>query len=200
MIMKRDFFKGIKEDYSKCFKFIKSSKNFIYLGIIIFFAFAIFGLFVNLPVEISNQILDYFKELVEKTKDYGAGEMISFIFLNNLQASFFGMILGVFIGIFPLINLFGNGFVLGFAAKLAIAQEGVGSLWRILPHGIFELPAIFIALGLGMRLGTFVSEKKGKKWKTLKINFKESLRTFVLVILPLLIVAAIIEGLLIVLS
>lgn len=198
--MKRNFLKIMKEDYSKCFKFIKISKNFIYLGILIFFAFVLLGLFVNLPVEIANQILDYFRELVEKTKDYGAGEMISFIFFNNLQASFFGMIFGVFLGIFPLINLFGNGFVLGFAAKLSITQEGIGSLWRILPHGIFELPAIFIALGIGMKLGTFVSEKKGRRWKILKINFKESLRTFILVILPLLIVAAIIEGLLIVLS
>ncbi len=197
--MKRDFFKELREDYSKCFKFIKISKNFIYLGILIFFAFALLGLFVNLPVEISNQILNYFKELVDKTKDYTGGQMVSFIFFNNLQASFLGMILGIFIGIFPLINLFGNGFVLGFAARLAIAQEGVGSLWRILPHGIFELPAIFIALGLGMKLGTFVSEKKNR-WKILKKNFVESLRVFVLVILPLLIIAAIIEGLLIVLS
>lgn len=198
--MKRCFFSDLKKDYLECFKFIKSSKNFIYLGILIFFAFALLGLFVNLPVEISNQILDYFKELVEKTKDYTGGQMISFIFFNNLEASFFGMIFGVFLGIYPLMNLFGNGFVLGFAAKLSIAQEGVGSLWRILPHGIFELPAIFIALGLGMRLGTFISEKKGKRWKNLKKNFIESLRVFVLVILPLLIVAAIIEGLLIMLS
>lgn len=197
--MKRNFFKELKEDYSKSFKFIKLSKNFIYLGILIFFAFVLLGLFVNLPVEISSQILNYFKELVDKTKDYTGGQMISFIFFNNLQASFLGMILGVFIGIFPLLNLFGNGFILGFAANLAIAQDGVGSLWRILPHGIFELPAIFIALGLGMKLGTFVSEKKNR-WKILKKNFGESLRVFVLIILPLLIVAAIIEGLLIVLS
>lgn len=196
--MKRGFFNRIKENYLNSFKFIKSSKNFIYLGVLIFVAFALFGFFVTLPDILSIQILDYFKELVEKTQNYNTWQMISFLFFNNLQASFLGMILGVFIGIFPLINLFGNGFILGFAAKLSVAQEGFGSLWRILPHGIFELPAIFIALGIGMKLGSFVSEKK--KWKTLKIYFIESLKVFVLIVLPLLILAAIIEGLLIVLS
>lgn len=197
--MKRGFFKGIRKNYSKCFQFIKNSKHFIYFGILIFVGFTIFGFFVNLPLEISNQLLDYFKQLIEKTKDYNAWQMMSFIFFNNLKASFLGMILGVFIGIFPLINLFGNGFVLGFAAKLSVAQEGFGSLWRILPHGIFELPAIFIALGVGMKLGSFISEKKNK-WKNLKEYFIGSLRVFVLVVLPLLIIAAIIEGLLIVVS
>jgi len=90
-----------------------------------------------------------------------------------------------------------NGYLLGFVAMLSAKSQGIFILWRILPHGIFELPAIFISLGIGLRLGTYAFQKK-------KVSFKNwifsSLRVFILIVLPLLIVAAIIEGALIALS
>jgi len=39
---------------------------------------------------------------------------------------------------------------------LSVGIEGYGILWRLVPHGIFELPAVFISLGLGIKLGTFI--------------------------------------------
>ena len=107
--------------------------------------------------------------------------------------------MGVFFGIYPIIGIIGNGVVLGYVFSLVIAEEGIVSLWKILPHGIFELPAIFIALGLGLKLGGFVFADKGKKFKELKKRFYQSVNAFLMVILPLLVLAAIIEGILIVL-
>jgi len=57
------------------------------------------------------------------------------------------------------------------------------------------LPAIFLSFGLGIKLGTFILQKK--KIESFKDYFLNSLRVFFFVILPLLIVAAIIEGVLI---
>jgi stage II sporulation protein M len=122
-------------------------------------------------------------------------ELTSFIFRNNLQSSFFGMIFGVVFGIFPIITIIANGYLLGYVASVAVNAEGILSLWRILPHGIFELPAIFISLGLGLKLGTFIFQKE--KIKSLKKNLIKSVKTFILIIIPLLIVAAIIESALI---
>jgi len=68
-------------------------------------------------------------------------------------------------------------------------------LWRILPHGIFELPAVFIALGMGLKFGGFIFQKE--KIKSLREYFWNSLRVFLFVVLPLLIIAGIIEGTLI---
>ena len=100
--------------------------------------------------------------------------------------------LGLFIGIFPLMATIQNGYILGFVGKAVVRAEGVLTLWRILPHGIFELPAIFIALGLGLKLGEKVLTRK----KPLKF-LVSALKVFLLVIIPLLLIAAIIEGLLI---
>ncbi|MBT4375906.1 hypothetical protein HOD29_00840 [archaeon] len=192
--MKNNFLKG---EYRSCFKFIRESQRYIYFSIILFIVFALIGFFVRVPEEFSVAIVDYFKQLIEQTSGFNSLEMMGFIFSNNLQASFFGMIFGVFFGIFPLINTISNGFILGFASNLAVFENGFFSLWRLLPHGIFELPAIFISLGLGLKIGSFVWEKN--KWKILKKYFEESVRVFVFIILPLLIIAAIIEGLLVVL-
>jgi stage II sporulation protein M len=78
---------------------------------------------------------------------------------------------------------------------MRVQSSGLTSLLNLLPHGIFELPAIFISLGLGLKLGTTWFKKNIAE--TFRKYFWESLRVFVWIILPLLSVAAIIEGLLI---
>ena len=120
---------------------------------------------------------------------------MEFIFLNNAQSSFMGIVLGVLLGIFPVIATIANGFILGFVASLSVDSEGFFVLWRIFPHGIFELPAIFISFGLGLKTGTFVFQKK--KFESFKNYLYNSLKVFLFIIIPLLIIAAIIEGTLI---
>jgi len=88
-----------------------------------------------------------------------------------------------------------NGFIPGFVAAITVKQEGIWSLWRLLPHGIFEMPAIFISFGMGIKLGTFIFEKEKKK--TFIEYFKKSMLVFFTIIVPLLVVAAIIETILI---
>ena len=136
--------------------------------------------------------MNFIEELLLKTQDISYGGLIWFILLNNIQSSFFGMIYGILFGIFPIMASLVNGYLLGFVASEAVQSNGVSVLWRLFPHGIFELPALFISLGLGIKLGSFVFGKN--KLKTLKIYFIKSIKTFLLVVVPLLILAAIIEG------
>ena len=145
---------------------------------------------------IRNILIDNLpKELLEKTKGMDCFEMIRFIFFNNIQSSFTGLIFGVVLGIFPLIATISNGYLLGFVGSMSVSELGIASLWKILPHGIFELPAIFIALGMGIKLGSFVFYKEA--FNKLNYFFKNSLRVFIFVVLPLLVIAGIIEGFLI---
>lgn len=186
---------NLKNEYKKSWKYVKKSKNFIFIAIAIFFIFALIGFFIPAPESIAKEILKFIQDIMEKTKDMSAGELIIFIFLNNLQTSFFVMIFGILFGIFPVILSVINGYFLGFIASLSVENEGFFILWRIFPHGIFELPAVFISLGLGLRLGSFIFQKK--KRKLLKENLLNSLEVFFLIVMPLLIIAAIIEGILV---
>ena len=194
MAKKRGKF-DLREEYKECWEYLKESKKFIYLVMGIFFVFTMAGFFIPAPEYLSEQIMKFIEELLIKTEGLSQFQLIKFIFFNNLKSSFFGMILGILFGVFPVLATIVNGYVLGFVAVLSVSHAGIPSLWRLLPHGIFEFPAIFISLGLGLRLGTFVFKKN--EWKFLKKNLFKSLKIFVLIIIPLLIVAGVIEGCLI---
>lgn len=187
---------SLKEQYSKSWQYIKESKKFIFLVIILFFAFAFIGFLVPVPNFIAQQISSYIKELVAQTQGLSQIQLILFILFNNVKSSFLGWILGVLFGIFPVFVTLSNGYLLGFVANQSASVSGAIVLLKLLPHGIFELPAIFISLGMGIKFGAALfNKKKG----ILKQNFLDALRAFILVVIPLLIVAAIIEGSLIVL-
>jgi stage II sporulation protein M len=186
---KKDFF---KKNYIQSWKYIKESKHFIYFIIILFLFFSLLGFFVPAPENISAYILEFIEELLRKTEGMSWGELMRFIFLNNIQGSFFGMIFGILLGVFPLMSVIANGYLLGFVAAKSVQSEGILILWRLFPHGIFEISALFISLGMGLRLGTFIFQKK--KLKSLQRYIWESLRVFLFVVIPLLIIAAIIEG------
>ena len=185
------FSKFFVTNYSKCWEYLKESKKFIFAVIILFFLFALIG-FLFQPPAIVSFILEYIDEILAKTQGLSSFEMMGFIFTNNIQSSFMAMIFGFFLGIFPVLSTIANGYVLGYVSSLAVSSFGTGSLLTLLPHGIFELPAIFISFGLGIKFGTFIFSKE--KMKEFNRFFIESLRIFVFVILPLLIIAAVIEG------
>ena len=224
--------KFFKKNYGKSWKYLKESKNFIYASLIIFFLFVFIGAFFPVPEIFRERILEYIQRLLEMTEGMSRGELISFIFLNNLQSSFFAMIFGIGLGIFSATTSILNGYVLGFVSSEAVYGGGILVLWRLLPHGIFELPALFISTGLGLKLGlpfvyryfkyywkkrnnlalltgvlflpfaiilTLIFEKNLRKYQLKDFLFKinNSLRIFISVIFPFLLIAAIIEGILI---
>ena len=189
---------SLKEEYKKSWKYLKESKNFIYAITAIFLVFVLIGFFIPAPDSLAEQILRFIEELLEKTQGMSQGNLVKFIFFNNLQSSFYGMIFGVLFGIFPIIAAIANGYLLGFVASISVENTGFLILWRLLPHGIFELPAVFISLGLGVKFGTFILQKR--KLESFKEYFWNSLRIFFLIVIPLLIIAGIIEGSLIFIS
>ena len=186
------------EEYKKSWKYITESKKFIFSIIVVFFVFALIGFLFPVPEFLYNEILEFIREILEATENLSQNELIWFIISNNVQSSFLGVLFGFIYGIFPLIIAIANGYVLGFVSSMSVESAGIASLGKIIPHGIFELPAIFISLGLGLKFGTFAFQKnKAKSFKNYLIN---SLRIFFLVIIPLLIIAGIIEGTLIFLA
>lgn len=189
--MKKENF-NLKKEYKKCWNYLKESKKFIYIIVAVFFIFILFGFFIPVPASLTEQILKFIGELIEKTQGMSQGELIKFILLNNLQSSFFGMILGILLGVFPVIMAIANGYLLGFVSSISVQNSGFLVLWRLLPHGIFELPAVFISLSLGLKLGTFIFQKR--KLESLRKYFWNSLRVFLLIVIPLLVIAGIIEG------
>ncbi len=118
-----------------------------------------------------------------------------FIFLKNTSALVFSFILSPLLCLVPIIALIVNGGLISFVSITIIEQESVGLLLAgLLPHGIFELPALIIgeaaALSFGaMAIIALISKKRRSQlYPNLKQNIKYMALAFAL-LLP----AAIIE-------
>jgi len=135
-------------------------------------------------------------EMIDSLEGKSVVELIWFIFWNNLRAGFMAIVLGISFGVLPLVIGVVNGYLVGFVAREAVMQEGIVILWQLAPHGIFELPAILLSIGIGIKVGVSMFGGRGVGDR-LKYNFIEGFRFFVFVIFPLLVIAGIIEGLLI---
>jgi stage II sporulation protein M len=146
---KREKELSIQKQFSEARTYIKESKNFIYFSIILFAFFTIFGFLIADKLTFLDGLL---KELILRTENLNMPEMIFFILQNNMQSALFSIILGIGIAIFPLISIAMNGTIMGYVLARTSEIAGFTSWWRILPHGIFELPAIFISFGLRYKI------------------------------------------------
>jgi uncharacterized membrane protein SpoIIM required for sporulation len=76
------------------------------------------------------------------------------VWTNNAQAAAMCLVLGVFLGIPVLWILFQNMLNLGVGFGLMSSAGRLDTfLGLILPHGLLELTAVFVAAGTGLRLG-----------------------------------------------
>ncbi|MEK6858768.1 MAG: stage II sporulation protein M [Nanoarchaeota archaeon] len=189
--MKRVRF-SFERNVRQSLQYIVDSRIYVFASVAIFFFSALFGfLFPSLL----SSFDDILRELAQQTEGLNWFQLFLFIFKNNSFSALYALFLGFFFGIVPLFNALLNGAVLGYVAARVVPFTGFVGLWRLLPHGIFELPAIFIAIGLGIKFGASFFSYSPQR--ILLRRLSDSLQAFVYVILPLLLLAAIIEATLI---
>jgi uncharacterized membrane protein SpoIIM required for sporulation len=117
------------------------------------------------------------------------------IMLNNIKVAILAFISGVTLGLVPLYLLLFNGLLVGALAAVYWQANASYAFWAyILPHGVIELTAIFIAGGAGLHMGyrMLVPGPYHRKYQLLQAA-KESAQ-LLLGTLPLFVVAGIIEG------
>ncbi len=145
--------------------------------------------------DIIDELMGQFEETYGWIAEESPIMIMLFIFANNTINSFIAMLLGTFFGIWPVIFILVNGYFIGVVVFSSVQEYGIlVVLFALLPHGIIELPMIFISASMGLRLGVLAFQKI---FKIKDIRFKyelfSAIRFFVTVIVPLLFIAAIIE-------
>jgi uncharacterized membrane protein SpoIIM required for sporulation len=119
----------------------------------------------------------------------------SAILTNNLSVSFVAFASGIAAGLGTLYMMFYNGLLLGVIGSACWLNSMSDQLWSfVAPHGVLELPSICIAGGAGLRLarGLLFPGNLSRR-DSLALGGAEASRLIVGVI-PMLIVAGIIEG------
>jgi uncharacterized membrane protein SpoIIM required for sporulation len=124
-----------------------------------------------------------------------APQASSFIMTNNMTVSFMTFAGGITGGLWTLFQLFFNGMLMGVIGVACGMNDMSLKLWSfIAPHGVLELPAIFIAGGAGLMLSQALL-RPGilSRRDSLARGGAQSVRLLVGVI-PMLLVAGLIEG------
>ena len=117
------------------------------------------------------------------------------IMTNNLTVGFMMFAAGITAGVGTVVMLVTNGLLMGVLA-VATARAGMAmQLWEfVAPHGVLELPAIFIAAGAGMELarGLLFPGILSRKESLMRAGNRGAM--LLLGTIPLLVVAGVIEA------
>ena len=119
------------------------------------------------------------------------------IFVQNTKVAAMLIFLGFIFAALPILVVFFNGFTIGIVSEVVIREEGfLYLLIGLLPHGIIELPLIFISAGLGFKMGVGTLQVifQRKSVSSFLFDFLAATLLFLIVIVPLLFVAAVIES------
>jgi len=174
---------ALAQHYHRIWSDLQEARAYIVAAVLIFAAGGVLALLIpHVGEKVISLVLEYFKPF--KDKQYL--ELVVAIFLQNASSAFLAIACGFLLGIIPVLGAFFNGIVLG-----AIVHLDPLHIFMIIPHGLFELPAVFIAWGLGIWCagGLFHASSA----QTVIVRVKKSLNIYLGVIVPLLILAAIIE-------
>lgn len=217
-IAQKVFYSVYKNRKGRLFKFldfwketvpqvIYESRNSFFLAVLIFLGAAFIGVFSSyMDPEFPRVILgDAYIDMTLENIDNGnpmavyqdpnQSEMFFRIAQNNLRVATLCFMVGLLFGVGTIFILVQNGIMLG-AFQYLFIREGVymDSIFTIWMHGAIEISCIVIAGAAGLTLGSgLVFPKTLSRLQSLQLSARRGL-LIMLTILPLIVLAAFIEG------
>jgi uncharacterized membrane protein SpoIIM required for sporulation len=113
------------------------------------------------PPEVVKRLVE--KDFANYYRSAPAQDFTSKVFTNNVFVAAQAILFGVLLGLPVLFVLYQNAVNVGVAGGLMAANGRTGEFFGlILPHGMLELTAVFVAAGLGLKLGWTVVDPGGR--------------------------------------
>lgn len=192
----------LKKQYSICFAFfVDELKRIILMAA---FAAVILTLVSTLYVKNNPDVgWEWMRNFIasmsftEVFDDAGNLSVVGLL-LNNVRACMAAIGLGIIPFLFlPVIALVTNSAIIGtlFGLSMELGLPIGTMIAGILPHGIFEIPALIMAISLGIYVCKGITMRILKKREgSLREDLADAGRFLALIILPLIITAAVIEA------
>jgi stage II sporulation protein M len=165
-------------------------------------SFSTYSYFIKYPERAKSTLFDYVKTF-RKAGLYGENSFKVFVklFLNNLTFSLGATLLGfipfLFLPVIAIMHLSAQVGLVISLNELFVKQNQLKFLTFLSPHGVFEIPAIIYAAAIGVYLSIQISRKVIPWTKHNSLPFptlcKQASRSFVLIVVPLLLIAAFVE-------
>ncbi len=173
-----------------------SYKQWLLIAIFLFGTGLVLGLATPTNIDVLfSEDTAALEEIVDVLAPLPQSSLFAFIFIKNVSALLISFVLSPIFCLVPVMALTVNGWLLGWVLNTVILEKSLGYLLAgLLPHGIFELPALIMGEAVALSFGTTVLLALFKKNRRdlLLPKFKQSLR-YLIVALALLLPAAIIE-------
>jgi uncharacterized membrane protein SpoIIM required for sporulation len=113
------------------------------------------------PPEVVKRLVEH--DFADYYSSAPAHDFTSKVFTNNVFVAAMAILFGILLGLPVLYVLYQNAMSVGVAGGLMAANGRTGQFFGlILPHGILELTAVFVACGLGLKLGWTVVDPGGR--------------------------------------
>ncbi|HJH32470.1 MAG TPA: stage II sporulation protein M [Methanosarcinaceae archaeon] len=185
----------MNEKYEQDIGYLKDIKIHIFVITLVFFLSTASGfMYSSMNPEYATQSLEELSELFGIIKDISPIWIMLFIFLNNAIKSLIIIMLGIGFGVLPLLFIAYNGYIIGVVAYVVAGENGfIYLLSAILPHGILELPMVFISAAIGLKIGDEMFRSITGQTADIKMEFSRGVRFYFYRLMPLLFVAAVIE-------
>ena len=193
----------VKKQAFLAWKFYREQLLRLHLGCMLAFlaVCALSAVVLGLFAEQAQAIVESFMAEVQQSGlvDENGSISLAALFGNNLQATLTATVMGFVPFVFlPVFSLALNGAVIGAVLALSGAmgmQTGQMVLLGLLPHGIFEIPAIMLGVAMGLYLCRQMNGTLRKRPGTPRIEavLPHLCRVAVFGVVPLLAAAAVIE-------
>ncbi|MDV0446230.1 hypothetical protein MsAg5_00580 [Methanosarcinaceae archaeon Ag5] len=188
---------GLGKRYkTKLFKFLSDHKIYTFWMTAVFaVCFAAGYLLSAASPELMDELIKLLSDSMASESENSFLKTID-IFLNNTRVTVLAVALGFVFGLFPLVTIAFNGAIIGMVSEYSIRMIGLDFLLvGLVPHGIIELPIIILSTAVGFRLGVRTFSKIIGKitWDALAKDFLSAGWGYLFFMLPLLLVAAVIE-------
>ncbi len=168
---------------------ICDAKKFILFSFLVFHLGIILGYYY---LSTQKFIGDNYIELYDKTYSPSYLIYVSRILVHNVTVAYLSMRLGILLGLFPAISVIVSGISIGWLFANSTSVHWVKLFLMMAPHGVFELPAMFIAWGIGFWRCKMLFVPNYEKMS--KENVRQVHKIFITFVVPLLFLAALIEG------
>jgi stage II sporulation protein M len=180
------------ENSNKIVHSIKEVMPSLLVTVVLFAVCLSFGL-ISPPSE-SVEMLSDIAETVERLMSLSPSQLLIIIFLNNSIKCLIAMVLGIALGLPPLIFICFNGYLVGLVvAALRSTIDPLIIIASLVPHGIIEIPVLLLSSAMGIAIGFESFKWLVKRESAVRSRLKWCLGIYLKWCILALLAAAIIE-------
>jgi len=145
-----------------------------------------------LRVPVLSELAKAFTEMTVDVGEMAGGTVFLLILANSLFSSLLLLLTGLLAGVLPALSVAANGLFMGVIYRHVASTSGHGeAVLFMLPHWLFEIPALLVIASYGLWLGVgTVRRMRGKEARTVQDMLNLAVKRYFTVVFPLLIAAS----------